>query len=86
MGKQKQVFLSFRATEQQAEKVATFAERAGVNASELLRRLVDTVEDVQPGRWDFVLAGQSKQSKTTKNKNAVSLLQGSDGALVEVNP
>ena len=84
MARPKHVFLGFRATEQQAKKVATFANRAGVNTSELLRRLVDTVEDVQPGHWDFVWVGQSKRS--TKSKNAVATSQGVDGALVEIDP
>jgi len=85
MGRPKQVFLGFRATEQQAAKVATFADRAGVNTSELLRRLVDTVEDVQPGRWDFVWAGQSKNANAIQNKSAVATSQGVDGAFASPN-
>ena len=61
MRQPKQVILGFRATSEQAAKVAGIADRAGVNTSELLRLLVDNVQDVKKEVWSIVWAGQEQK-------------------------
>jgi hypothetical protein len=56
--------LGFRATDDQAAKVQSFADRAGVNASEVLRMLVDAAEDIQPVQnWSIVWGNQSQRTE-----------------------
>ena len=58
----KQVILGFRTTSEHAAKVAGIAGRAGMNMSEILRLLVDDVQDVKPGVWSIVWAGPNTET------------------------
>ena len=53
--------VSFRTSESQQRKIDSLAEKAGLNASELLRLVVDRLEDVQPGGWSVIWAGQDNK-------------------------
>lgn len=66
MKRNKSVYLGFRATEEQAEKLSGLAEKAGVNTSQLLRLVVDDLQDVQPGGWSVVWAGRGKQGEAVQ--------------------
>ena len=63
MKQRKEMYLGFRATTEQATKLATIAERAGVGTSDVLRLLVDEVRDVKPG-WSVVWASQGQAAQT----------------------
>ena len=62
----KTVYVGFRASPEQAAKLEGLAEKAGVSTSQLLRKLVDTAQDVQPGGWSVVWAGRGKQGEAVQ--------------------
>lgn len=62
MKRPKQIIIGFRTNAEQAAKLAGIADRAGVNTSELLRLLVDDVQDVQPRGWSIVRATGGRES------------------------
>ncbi len=61
MRQKKGVYLGFRTTNDQAEKLTGIADKAGVNVSELLRLLVDDVKDVRPDGWSIVWNGRGEK-------------------------
>ena len=61
----KRVIIGFRTNAEQAAKLAGMADRAGVNTSELLRLLVDDVQDVQPRDFSIVRATGGRESAST---------------------
>lgn len=66
MKRPKQVIIGFRTNAEQAAKLTGIADRAGVNTSELLRLLVDDVQDVRPRGWAIVWAGQENREAVTR--------------------
>jgi len=62
MRQTKRHYMGFRTTDEQAAKLSRIADRAGVNTSEILRWLVDGVEDVRPVDWHIVWAGSDTET------------------------
>jgi hypothetical protein len=62
MKQRKTDWLRFRATPEQAQKLAEIADRAGVSTADILRRIVDGVQDVQSGGWSIVLADKQREA------------------------